>query len=56
MSDRIVEDLDPEDIWGLQKIDFNKHSDGQTDRQTDRQTDMAKSTPLSIRTRNIYTL
>ena len=31
MSDRTVEDLDPGDIWGLQKIDFNR----QTDRQTD---------------------
>ena len=33
MCDIIIEDLDPKDIWGLQKIDFN--------RQTDRQTDIA---------------
>ena len=28
MSDRIIEGLDPEDIWGLQKIYFYSQTDG----------------------------
>ena len=28
MYGKIIEDLDPEDIWGLQKIDFNSQTDG----------------------------